>query len=306
MPSGSRVLDLKGGVLKRGAARAAGLGTGVARSLKTAAIALQSGAGRLIKGSGELIKGSGGLIKGAGGKLIKGAGGMLGKGAGLVGKLGLKALGPIAFLTEQAYAWTSGMKNAAKILGKTDVNALERVAAGAANAVSHMTLGIVDAGKLARGETLLHKAAYETSFGMLEAGLSKLAQLTGKETIAGFGDVNVSKEAQMKKQYEHAQKMGWSKEDETLADYQARISKPRQVQAQEDQAVGDAEMATPTTGVAAPDRAAAAGAAAGGGGGGGGAARATASVSQGNLILEVSNWESVLAQSQHDLAANTG
>jgi hypothetical protein len=38
----------------------------------------------------------------------------------------------------------------------------------------------------------------------------------------------------------------------------------------------------------------------------GGAASAVGSIQQGNLILEVTNWENVLAESQHNMAANIG
>jgi len=287
-----------GGLIKRGAQAVAGFAGKGFKAAGTGLLAARAGIGKGFKAAGEGLKAArGGVATAARGRF-----------GGIASRIGIrgaaKVLGPIGVLTTQALAWKRGMDNAAEIMGKAEdaIGPLERVAAGAAEAVSDLTFGIVDSSKLARGETALHRSQYARSFGRLEADFAKLAKLTGRETIAGFGDVNVSEEEQMKKQFEHAQKMGWAKAGETLENYKKRISKPVQYRAQERQAIKDAQIATPKTGSSDPARAAIAGIPAGAGG----AAKATGSISQGNLILEVSNWEDVLAESLHDLAANAG
>ncbi len=238
--------------------------------------------------------GVGGMLKGAGGRVTAG----LGSAA--------KILGPLAVIGAQIYAWGDGMSRAAEIMGKSEnaVTLLDRVAAGAANAVSQLTLGIVDAGKLARGETLLQRGIYAASAGLMEKGLGLIGRMKESGTFLGFGDANVSEGKRTEQEFENAKKMGWTTAG-TLAEYTAESSDARKVfDAQHAEAKGKEEVSVPTQGKgeSTPEISTAASA----GSGGSASARATASTSGGRLILEVENFDAVLAQVQNDQTALQG
>lgn len=190
--------------------------------------------------------GAGAAAAGAGG--AGGAGLMAG--AGRVAMTAGRAM-PAIWLATQAHAWLEGIAKADEILGKDAMNVtnLEKAAAGAANAVSYMTFGLLDAQKIARAQY-------------------------------GFTPTEETLDA-----------LGLSGGDPTTRMYQA-------------QSVRQAEMAAPSQGSEnVPSRGAAAPAMRGAGG----AARGAGYLGTGGkLILEVSNWEDIMAESQLNMAANQG
>ncbi len=213
-------------------------------------------AGLMSRGAlGKMI--SGGL---GGGKMTRGLGGMA------------KTLGPIAVMTAQAFAWKEGWSNAAEIMGRSAdaIGPLERIAAGASNAVSQLTFGLVDAGRLARGETALQRA--------LMPGQS-------------FGEA-ATPEEKMKQEFEHSKKMGWTQATNLQEFSDERSAKRAVHEANMASATQGAAIAVPSQGKGESPKAGATPAPAGG-------AIAKASISQGHLILDVVNWEDVLAQSQY-------
>ena len=84
---------------------------------------------------------------------VRGAVGGARAGLAGMGKMGKAGIFAGAAIAVGAFAY--GMYNAAEILGKTDVTQTERVAAGLGNAVSVLTMGLVDAKAMATGQTAL-------------------------------------------------------------------------------------------------------------------------------------------------------
>ena len=102
----------------------------------------------------------------------------------------------------------------------------------------------------------------------------------------------------MEQQFSHAKKMGWTQAT-NVSEYSDEVSAKKSIRdTQAKQARREGIASTPQT--QTPDATPARNVVAGGGGAGG-AATATASVSGGSLMLEVQNWESVLAQSNYAL-----
>jgi len=232
--------------------------------------------GRMLGNIATRGTGAAGMI----GSPSRGMGGLAKAGAkaGLIGA-GIAAIGGFAY----------GIVNASDILGKQDPSKWERVAAGLGSAISTITMGIVDAAAVAKGETALQKWAYDVAWKPFEDDT----------------DVNAprSKEEDIKAQYEFHKKRRAAKGEEPLSfeEYKRMRStvKPAEAVAAASRAKVQAAASRPQT--RPSDQAPVGATEAGITTGAKGPATAAASMSGGSLILEVNNWEDVFAQTQHNL-----
>ena len=273
-------------------------------------MALMYGPKMLGKAGGMLAKPGraiGGAFKGAGGAAMKIPGmKMAGKAAGIAGKgLGAAAkfLGPIAAVTMAAYAYQDAFFKAGKILGKNeeDVTNLERTTVGAAAAINGILLGIPE---LIFGPDTVKNIA---------SGLTKPADWLSDLIFGGDDDVAKGKPSD-EEMYQAARKRGGSALEMSQAEWNAQNAAKRDegvkvpptetdaaTAVQASGAAAEEATALPTQGSDSPPKTAAPPAA-----GSGASARATASTSGGRLILEVENFDAIMAQVQNDQTAISG
>lgn len=263
---------------------------------------------RGAKGLGGRI---GGMFSRGGGK-VPGLSQFAGAGARaprmrMGGKMGLMGAGAIAAgIVNAASAYADAYQEAGRILGKNDeaVTSLDRAAVGAAAAINGILFGLPE---MIFGEDTIKTIAesiYKPA-DWLYAGIQKVKSLLGigPDMEGGTLTDKESYEAALKRKGSAAQ--GMSQEEYTLYVKQRQMLRERKAKLDPTQtdaatavqasgAAAEEATALPTSGGDSPPKTKAPAAA------GGASARATASTSGGRLILEVENFESVLAQIQND------
>jgi len=261
-----------------------------ALGLVIAGLVMRKGMGSAIPGAGRAAgrfgAGMGTRDIGGGGRFGR-AGAAMGKGMratrGALNTTG-GAMAATYLLTSQVTGWVEGWNKAGEILGKAEehVTTTDRLAAGLGQAMENLSMGMLKAEDVAKGETGIQKFFYNL--------IAKPFETSDADLIA---------------QGEAGQKKKMADDQKRQALFAAQKADPAfkhiTTPVVADEAEAQAKGGTPgSTSVPKPS------AAAGQRSGGAKSGKATASISGGHLILEVSNWEDVLAGSLHNLSANAG
>jgi hypothetical protein len=238
---------------------------------------------------------------GGGGRLGRAAGraaGGIGRAAGAAGRAvggAARAVGPMAggvvaglAISDMVHNAFTAMSEATKLFGK-EATIKDAFGVWAGKTLEHLSLGFISfTPDELKG---LASGALKTPLTVLGDMLGNMMGTTGPETD----------DAKLRAEYEYAKAQGYKSAEGGFTGFRA-AKRQKQAKAAMAAAKGKSEKTRQaTTPKTMPTDQASVGAQEAAGASAGGVATATGSVSGGSLILEVSNWEDVFAQTQNDL-----